>query len=67
MNKRKIVCKDTKEIVYSYKDYLKTEHWKKERSFIAKKRKYTCQKCGIVNKKHFNNFLEEVKDLDLQE
>ena len=54
MDNIRIKCKDTGEIVVGYKKYLETDHWKYQRKRIARNRKYTCQKCGVVAKKHFH-------------
>lgn len=42
---RTIYCVTTGEIVNSYKDYLKTNHWKNIRSIIRKKYKNKCRSC----------------------
>lgn len=54
MFNKTIKCKDTGEIVKGYNKYLNTEHWGYQRKRIARSRKYTCEKCGIVNKQHFH-------------
>lgn len=43
--KRKIVCKDTGEVVFSYQDYLQTTHWRKLRRLIATMANYRCESC----------------------
>ena len=55
-NKKVIYCEDTKEKVYGYKEYLKTEHWKIKRRRIAKQRNFTCEICGAKreDEKMFN-------------
>lgn len=51
---KKIYCTDTKETVYNYNDYLKTKHWEKKRKYVARKKKHTCEKCGLVVQKGFH-------------
>lgn len=42
---REIKCITTGEVVYSYRDYLKTEHWKNIRKLIRKKYNNKCKNC----------------------
>lgn len=43
--KKRIVCKDTKEVVKNYNDYLRTRHWRKIRIKTAEKNNYHCELC----------------------
>lgn len=45
---KKIVCKDTKEEVFGYNDYLQTKHWKQLSNKILERDK-CCQRCGCEN------------------
>jgi len=49
-NRFPLTCIDTKEIAYSYKQYLETEHWKKlkEKYWLSGLSK-VCQRCGKSN------------------
>lgn len=47
---RQIKCKRTSEVVTSYKDYLKTEHWKLTKKSFLVTVKHNCMKCGIKEK-----------------
>jgi len=43
---RKFICKDTGEVVYGYKRYLSTDHWKKVKTrMYNSKYKYECYCC----------------------
>jgi len=41
----RIKCRDTKEIVYSYTDYLKTKHWRDIRALAFQKSNGICKCC----------------------
>lgn len=45
-----VICVDTKEVAYNYKEYLNTEHWKilKERYWLSGLSK-VCQRCSNNN------------------
>jgi len=47
-------CKDTGEVVYTYKDYLLTKHWQgvKDRMYKSKYA-YKCNICGATHKLEF--------------
>lgn len=47
---RQIKCVDTKEEVRSYKEYLKTKHWRDIKKKYNKKYKYECSCCGSSDK-----------------
>lgn len=45
---RKYTCKDTKEVVYGYANYLRTKHWKNTKTrMYNSKYKYECYCCGF--------------------
>lgn len=47
---RKYNCIDTEEVVYNYKDYLKTDHWKNiKKRYRKSKLIQNCYICGSQN------------------
>ena len=50
----RIKCRNTKEIVYNYSDYLKTEHWRNLRELSFQKAQGICKCC---KKPLSNNFI----------
>ena len=71
-NKKRIVCKDTGEVVFGYRDYLKTRHWKEKRKSVYERFNGVCCRCGEqfsltemqVHHKTYHNLGNE-KDQDL--
>lgn len=69
VGKKKITCTDTKEVCNGYNEYLCSEHWKRFRASVIKKRK-VCEICGgtsyIMNVHHITyNSLGKEKDKDV--
>lgn len=48
LTKKKYTCRDTQETCVGYINYLQSEHWKRFRESIIKKRK-KCECCGTAN------------------
>jgi 5-methylcytosine-specific restriction endonuclease McrA len=46
MSAKRIICKDTGEVVKKYFDYLGTTHWKALRQKIASSYDFKCNDCG---------------------
>lgn len=52
---RTIYCKSTGETVNSYKDYLKTNHWKKKKQSFLATVKRQCMECGSKSNLHVHH------------
>lgn len=61
-----IICSDTKEKVYTYKDYLNTHHWKKIKEGYIQLYGEKCEVCGDKGEElhhlHYESLGEEAFD-----